>query len=89
MNEKNIDEAFENYHKIRECISGLNEIFDINFLDNNIYHQMGMDNLKALHDNIIELMKHTYTPREVRIRIREIEYDDKEAKKNFPFKVLT
>ena len=89
MNEKNIDEAFENYHKIRECISGLNEIFDINFLDNNIYHQMGMDNLKALHDNIIELMKHTYTPREVRIRIREIEYDDKEAKKSFPFKVLT
>ncbi|TFG29236.1 MAG: hypothetical protein EU532_03550 [Promethearchaeota archaeon] len=89
MNEKHIDEAFENYNNIRECISGLKEILDINLLENNIYHKLGMDNLKALHDNIIELMNYTYSPRKVRIRIREIEYDEKEAKKMFPFKLLT
>lgn len=89
MNEKHIDEAFESYNNIRECISGLKEILDINLLENNIYHKLGMDNLKALHDNIIEFMNYTYSPRQVRMRLREIEYDEEEAKKKFPFKLLT
>ena len=79
-NKRNIDAIFdEDYMKIRESLTGLKEIFDICFFERNIYRQLGMDNLKALHDNIIELLKHTYSPREVRIKLREIEYDDLEA----------
>ena len=88
MVEKNVDDAFSCYNNIRECISGLNEILNINFQENNIYRQVGMDNLKALHDNLVDLLKHTCTPREVRIKLREIEFDEREAEKEFPFKLM-
>ncbi len=88
MVEKNVDDAFSCYNNIRECISGLNEILNINFQENNIYRQVGMDNLKALHDNLVDLLKHTCTPREVRIKLREIEFDEREAEKVFPFKLM-
>ncbi|MFX0073240.1 MAG: hypothetical protein ACFFAO_19345 [Candidatus Hermodarchaeota archaeon] len=81
-------DTYENYHKIREAISGLNEILKINFQEKDIYFQTGMDNLEALHTNIIEILKKTSTPRQVRIKLREIEYDEKEAKKEFPFKLM-
>lgn len=89
--QKNVDDdddAFSCYDKIRECISGLNDIFNINFQENNIFRQVGMDNLKYLHDNIVEILKQTSTPREVRIKLREIEFDEREAEKAFPFEVM-
>lgn len=81
---RKIDAVFdENYMKIIESLTGLREILDICFFERNIYKQMGMDNLKALHDNVIELLKHTYSPREVRIKMRELEYDGLEAPNSF------
>jgi len=81
---KNIDMAFdENYVKIRESLEGLKDILDICFFERNIYKQMGMDNLKALHGNVVELLKHTYSPREVRIKMRELEYEGLEAPSSF------
>ena len=83
-NIRKIDAVFdENYMKILESLTGLKEILDICFFERNIYKQMGMDNLKALHDNVIELLKHTYSPREVRIKMRELEYDGLEAQNSF------
>lgn len=83
-NTKKIDKVFdENYMKIRESLVGLKEILDICFFERNIYKKMGMDNLRALHDNVIELMKHTYSPREVRIKMRELEYEGLEAQNSF------
>ena len=83
-NIRKIDAVFDdNYIKIIESLTGLKEIFDICFFERNIYKQMGMDNLKALHDNVIELLKHTYSPREVRIKMRELEYDGLEAPNSF------
>lgn len=83
-NMRKIDAVFdENYMKIIESLTGLREILDICFFERNIYKQMGMDNLKALHDNVIELLKHTYSPREVRIKMRELEYDGLEAPNSF------
>ena len=83
-NIRKIDAVFdESYMKIMESLTGLKEIFDICFFERNIYKQMGMDNLKALHDNVIELLKHTYSPREVRIKLRELEYDGLEAPNSF------
>ena len=76
--ENDIDQSFEKYEKIRECLSGLSEIMGINFRENNIYYQLGMDNLKALHENLVDILKMTHNPRKVRMRIREIENNEKE-----------
>jgi hypothetical protein len=84
VNKRNIDDVFdEEYKKIRESLSGLEEIFKINLLENNIYYQCATDNLKSIHETIISLLKHMYSPREVRMRLREIEYDELEAQESY------
>ena len=86
MQAQKIDEVFDLYYeKMRKSIKGIEEILKINFLEKNIYYKMGMDNLNALHENIIELLKHTYSPREVRMRmrLREIENDEKISQESF------
>ena len=83
VNKKNFDEIFDDYYmKIRESLNGLEEILKINFLDNNIYFQLGMDNISNLHKNVLELMKHTYGPRQIRIKLRQIKADELEAKQS-------
>jgi len=84
MQAQKIDEAFDLYYeKMRKSIKGIEEILKINFLEKDIYYKMGMDNLNALHENIIDLLKHTYSPREVRMRLREIEHDEKMVQETF------
>jgi len=81
---KNMDEAFDEYYgKIRESIKGIHEIIKINFLENNIYHKLSMDNINALNDNIIELLKQVYSPRLVRMKLREIKYDEQETQETY------
>jgi len=81
---KKIDNVFkENYENIRESLKGIDEILKINFLENNLYYKLAMDNLKAVHENVLNLLKHTYSPREVRIKLREIEYEELEAPSSF------
>ncbi|MFW9989973.1 MAG: hypothetical protein ACFFC3_15095 [Candidatus Odinarchaeota archaeon] len=83
-NEEKLDRVINNYKKIREALTGLNDIITINFNENNFYHAAAVDNLKALHNNVIEILKSSFTPREIRIRLRELEFDEKEAEKVFP-----
>ena len=84
MQTKNIDEVFDLYYeKIRESIKGIHEIIKINFLEKDIYHKLSIDNLKALDENILNLLKHSYSPRQVRMKIREIEYDEREAQQTY------
>jgi hypothetical protein len=83
-NTEKLDGVMENYKAIRECLTGICDVFNINFNENNIFHQAGMDNLKALHKNVLTILRKTHTPREVRIRLREIEFDEKEAETVFP-----
>ena len=77
---RNIDDIFDNYYaNIQESLEGLEEILRISFLERNIYYQLAQDNLKAINENIIDLLKHIYSPREVRMKLREIKYDELEA----------
>jgi hypothetical protein len=73
----------EEYKKIKESLTGLKEIFKINLLENNIYYQCATDNLESIHETVISLLKHMYSPREVRMRLREIEYDELEAQESY------
>jgi len=82
--EEKLDGVMGYYKNIREALAGLSDIITINFNENNFYHTVAVDNLKALHDNVLEVLKTSFTPREIRIRLRELEFDEKEAEKVFP-----
>jgi len=82
--EEKLEGIMENYKAIRECLTGLCDVLNLNFNEKDIFRQIGMDNLKALHKNVLTILKKTTTPREVRIRLREIEFDEKEAAEVFP-----
>ena len=79
---KSIENVIGFYENIRSSLNGLLEILNINFHENNFYYQAGKDNLKALNENILEILKNCYTPREVRIKLREIEFDELETERN-------
>ncbi len=74
-----IDQIWQYYENIKESLDALKIILDINLNERNIYYQAGMDNLKALNENIIEILKASSSPREVRIKLRELEFDEREA----------
>ena len=57
---------------------------NISFTENNIMHQAAMDNLISLNNNILEILRDSFTPREIRMRLREIEFDEKQAEEVFP-----
>ncbi|MFX1451316.1 MAG: hypothetical protein ACFFCM_10765 [Promethearchaeota archaeon] len=82
--EEKLDDMIGYYKKIRESLRGLYEIISINFNEKDFYHQAAVDNLEALHDNIVEILKSTFTPREIRMKLRELEFDEKEAEQVFP-----
>ena len=80
----NIDDVFDEYYeKIRESIKGIEEIIKISFLENNIYHKLSIDNINSLNANVIELLKHMYSPRLVRMKLREIQFDEQEAQETY------
>ncbi len=83
-NEEKLDDVLAKYKNIREALAGLSEIITINFNEKDFYHAAVVDNLKALHDNVLEILKASFTPREIRMRLREVEYDEKEAEQVFP-----
>lgn len=60
------------------------DIITLNFNEKDFYHAAAVDNLKALHDNVVEDLKASFTPREICMRLRELEFDEKEAEKVFP-----
>lgn len=82
--EEKLDATMDKYRNIRECLTGLYDIMNINFSKKDIMHQTAMDNLINLNNNILEILRDTFTPREVRIRLREIEFEEKQAEEVFP-----
>ena len=82
--EEKLEETMEKYRNVRECLTGLYEIININFNEKDFYHQASMDNLINLNNNILELLRNSHTPREIRIKLREIEFDEKQAEEVFP-----
>ena len=82
--QEKLEAAMERYRNVRECLAGLYDIMNISFSEKNIMHQAAMDNLINLNNNILEMLRESYTPREIRMRLREIEFDEKQAEEVFP-----
>ncbi len=58
-----MDDVFEltkqsliNFENIKECIQGIYQVLKINLSYDNIYFQIGQDNMEALYQNLLELM---------------------------------
>jgi len=81
-NQSDLDKAWEYYKKIREALMGLYEIIDLNLEKDNIFYQCAVDNLENLKNTIIDLLKKDYNPSEIKIKLRDLEFD---MKKNLFF----
>ncbi len=81
---KKLEDAMKSYENVRDSLTGLYEIININFSKKDFFYEAAIDNLKALNENIIKILKRSNPPREVRMRLRELEFDEIDAEKNFP-----
>ncbi|KKN39116.1 hypothetical protein LCGC14_0746780 [marine sediment metagenome] len=79
-----LDNKMDSYKEIREALAGVSEILNINFSKKDFYYLAAMDNLQAIHDNILDILEEI-NPREFRKRLRDLEFDEAEIEKNFPF----
>ncbi len=79
-----LDKAWEHYEKIRDSLNGLYEILNMNLDRENIFYQCAVDNLEALKETIIDLLKKDYNPKEIKIKLRDLEFD---MKKNIMKKI--
>jgi intein/homing endonuclease len=48
--------AFDNFENIKECIQGLYDILKIALTSENMYFNLGQDNIEALYENFLEMM---------------------------------
>jgi len=67
--------ALVNFENIKESIHGLYEILKIVIPNDNIYLQMGQDNIEALYQNFIELMVNELGTKEFMKKIKSAEID--------------
>lgn len=77
--QSDLDKAWEHYEKIRDSLNGLYEILNMNLDEENIFYQCAVDNLEILKDTIIDLLKKDYNPAEIKIKLRELEFDMKKT----------
>ena len=75
--QSDLDKAWEHYEKIRDSLNGLYEILNMNLDGENIFYQCAVDNLEILKETIIDLLKKDYNPTEIKIKMRELEFDMK------------
>ena len=75
--QSDLNKAWEHYEKIRDSLNGLYEILSINLDVENIFYQCAVDNLEILKETIIDLLKKDYNPTEIKIKMRELEFDMK------------
>ena len=80
--QSDLDKAWEHYEKIRDSLNGLYDILNMNLDEGNIFYQCAVDNLEILKETIIDLLKKDYNPSEIKIKMRELEFD---LKKNLFF----
>jgi len=78
----NMDNVFEftkqsltNFENIKECIQGIYEVLKINLSHENIYFQVGQDNLEALYQNLLELMVNDLGTIEFMKKLKNAEID--------------
>ncbi|MHA1460182.1 MAG: hypothetical protein ACTSO8_01770 [Promethearchaeota archaeon] len=67
--------ALNNFENIKESIQGLYDILKISLSSENMYFNMGQDNIEALYENILELMLNGSGTIEFMKKLRNAEVD--------------
>ncbi len=67
--------ALNNFENIKECIQGLYEILKISLPSENMYFNMGQDNIEALYENLLELMVNDLGTIEFMKKLKSAEVD--------------
>jgi hypothetical protein len=67
--------ALHNFENIKECIQGLFEILQITLTSDNMYFNMGQDNIEALYENLLELMVNELGTVEFMKKLKSAEVD--------------
>ncbi|MCK4383254.1 MAG: hypothetical protein KAW66_08175 [Candidatus Lokiarchaeota archaeon] len=67
--------ALDNFENIKECIQGLYEILKITLPSENVYFNMGQDNIEALYENLLELMVNDLGTIELMKKLKSAEID--------------
>jgi hypothetical protein len=67
--------ALNNFENIKECIQGLYEILQITLTSENMYFNMGQDNIEALYENLLELMVNELGTVEFMKKLKSAEVD--------------
>lgn len=71
------ERALKNFENIKESIKGIYEILKISLPDKDFYFKLGVDNITALYQNILELASNETGLKEIMERVEnsEIELD--------------
>ena len=73
------EEAWDYYDKVKDALNGLFEVLNIALDPNSVYYQAGVDNLKALKNNLIDLLMKDYDTLELQDTLHRIEFDVKKT----------
>ena len=78
----NVDDVYEstkkslsNFENIKECIQGIYDILKITLTSENMYFNMGQDNIEALYENLLELMLNELGTIEFMKKLKSAEID--------------
>ena len=77
-------QAISNFENIKECLKGIHEILKITIPSNNIYYNLGEDNIEALYQNLLELITNDKGIVEFMAKVKRSEIDLDIALENIP-----
>lgn len=81
-----MEQAFQYYQEMRKALTGLFHVLNMSCRDpEEVLYKVGVDNIKGLHDNLVKMLKNSYPPKDVRLKLKELEYEDYELRKLLPF----
>ena len=70
------EQAFKNFENIKKSLKGLFEIMQLAVdSEDELYYNMGIDNISGLYENFLELMFNDYGARQVMKALRNSEVD--------------
>ncbi|MFW9949403.1 MAG: hypothetical protein ACFFKA_04695 [Candidatus Thorarchaeota archaeon] len=69
------EKAEKNFENIKDALKGLYEILDLSLSKDDIYYEVGKDNVTAIYKNLIELLFNDFGLRQLLKKIQNSELD--------------
>ncbi|MHA1688517.1 MAG: hypothetical protein ACTSUN_04150 [Promethearchaeota archaeon] len=69
------EKAENNFKNIKESIKGLYEILNLTLNKDDLYHELAMENLTGLYQNLVEMLLNDYGLRKLIEKLHDQEID--------------